>query len=640
MPATVTGPLIFLRQDVLVHLSDKGQAQYFGYRVKILDSSALQVGNIAIAWNPAAGAPIVHGISVLRDGQLVDVLKSASFEILRREDQLEAAMLDGMLTAVLRVPDLRVGDELDVQFTSFSHDPGLGPYDSGMLLLGQAPAPGRYRLRLSWDAGHEPRLRIAPDMTSAMVKQERALEFRFDNPALLSPPRDAPPRYLWQRAVEYSDFADWASLSRHFAPLYAKAATLAADSPIRREAARIAAAHTRPVDRAAAALKLVQQDVRYIYVGLNGGNVIPASADETWKRRYGDCKGKTALLLALLAELGIEAEAVLINADGNDDGLDQRLALPQVFDHVLVRARIDGQRYWLDGTLPAVATPSAQPVFPVGWFLPLTPAGSALEQLPWRPATVPDTINLFEIDARAGFDTPPRVVTTEIIRGVKGLQNQLQFAAISAPQLLDGFRQNAIGEFWQTIDDVQWRYDQKAGASVLTISGTARMTWDEGDGGGKSLALPGGGFSPPDRRARSPGPNQNAPYYSKPEYICHVTTVRLPTSTKPEQWSSKPSYDNRLFGRHYHRAWEMRDGAIRMIRGSRVERPETDAESAERDNARIAKFDNSMGWIFYDPAGRKAAVGKGETVPATYDLDWTADNVPCVSPERPQTGTP
>ncbi len=114
MPATVTGPLIFLRQDVLVHLSDKGQAQYVGYRVKILDSSALQVGNIAIAWNPAAGAPIVHGISVLRDGQLVDVLKSASFEILRREDQLEAAMLDGMLTAVLRVPDLRVGDELDV----------------------------------------------------------------------------------------------------------------------------------------------------------------------------------------------------------------------------------------------------------------------------------------------------------------------------------------------------------------------------------------------------------------------------------------------------------------------------------------------------------------------------------------------
>ena len=34
----------------------------------------------------------------------LDVLAKTGFEILRREDQLEAAMLDGMLTAVLRVP--------------------------------------------------------------------------------------------------------------------------------------------------------------------------------------------------------------------------------------------------------------------------------------------------------------------------------------------------------------------------------------------------------------------------------------------------------------------------------------------------------------------------------------------------------
>lgn len=79
------------------------------------------------------------------------------------------------------------------------------------------------------------------------------------------------------------------------------------------------------MDRAAAALKLVQQDVRYIYIGLNGGNLSPATAEETWQRRYGDCKAKTVLLLALLRELGIEAEAVLVNNSGADDGLDERL---------------------------------------------------------------------------------------------------------------------------------------------------------------------------------------------------------------------------------------------------------------------------------------------------------------------------
>ena len=629
LPATMTGPLFFRRQDVEVHLSDKGQAQYLGYRIKLLDSAALQIGNISIAWNPGAGAPIVHGIKVFRDGQVVDVLKGATFEILRREDQLEAAKLDGTLTAVLRVPDLRVGDELEVDMTIFSSDPGLGHNESGILLLGSGPAPGRYHLGLSWDQGRAPNLKPTADMTTAMVKGERAVDFRFDNPALLSPPKDAPLRYQWQRAVEYSQFADWPAVSRHFAPMFAKAATPAANSAIKREAARIAAAQPRPLDRVAAALKLVQQDVRYIYVGLNGGNLIPATADETWQRRYGDCKGKTVLLLALLAEMGIDAEPVLINSGGNDDGFDQRLALPQLFDHVLVRARIDGKTYWLDGTLPSVASPSSELVYPVSWVLPLSTKGGVLEKLQSQPATTPDEINLFEIDARAGFDKPARIVSTEILRGVKGLQKQMQFAPVTAAQLLDVFRQNAIGDTFQTIDDVKWRFDQTAGASILTISGTGTFDWSDDGAGGKSLALPGGGFSPPERRVRAPDQNRDVPFYTKPDYTCFVSTVRVPTSTQAKQWSSKSSFDTRMFGRAYHRAWEMRDGAIRMIRASRIEQPEIDTAAAQRDNARIASFDNSMGWISYDPAGKKASVGRGETVPATYDFDWTAPDAPC-----------
>jgi len=632
VPENVGGPLFMRRQDLQIHLSDQGQAQYFGYRMKILQASALQAGNLSIAWNPDAGAPMVHEIKLFRDGQIVDVLQHAAFEILRREDQLEAARLDGTLTAVLRVPDLRVGDELEVDLTTFVKDASPGQNEAGLLLLAPNPAPGRYHLGLSWDENLKPNLKVTADMTAAMVKGKRAIDFRFDNPAPLSPPNNAPMRYQWQRTVEYSEFADWAAVSRHFAPLYVKAETLSADSPVKREASRIAAAQARPLDRASAALKLVQQDVRYIYVGLNGGNLIPASADETWQRRYGDCKGKTTLLLALLAELGIKAEAVLVNSKGADDGLDQRLPNPQLFDHVLVRADIDGTAYWLDGTLPPVAPPSTKPVYSLNWVLPLSSTGSGLEKLAWHPPITPDEINLFEIDARAGFDKPARIVSTEIVRGVKGLQQDMQFSSVTAGQLLDAFRQRAIGDVWQSIDDVQWHYDQKAGASILKIVGTGTVNWEDDGSGAKSLALPGGGFSPPDRRVRASGHNSDAPFYTKPEYSCSVTTVRLPSATVASQWSSKTGFDTRLFGRDYHRAWELRDGSIRMIRGSRIEQPEIDVAIAERDNGRIAAFDNSMGYIFYDPANRRAAVGNGETVPATYDFDWTANDVPCASP--------
>ena len=409
---------------------------------------------------------------------------------------------------------------------------------------------------------------------------------------------------------------------------------MSADSPLRREATRIAAAHAASLDRASAALKLVQQDVRYIYVGLNAGNLTPASADETWRRRYGDCKGKTALLLALLAQMGIEAEAVLVNSAGADDGFDQRLPIPQLFDHVLVRAHIDGKVYWLDGTLPAVAAPSERPVVHLSHVLPLSARGSELEKLGWQAPTIPDEINLVEIDARAGFDKPVPIVSTQIVRGIKGLQEQVQYSSATPGQLLAVYRQNGIGGFWQAIDDVQWRYDEKARASILTIRGTGTIDWEDDGEGGKSLALPGGGFSPPDRRVRSADQSQDVPFYTKPEYDCHVTTVRLPASTQARHWSSKPSFDQRMFGRNFHRAWELRDGAIRMVRGSRVEQPEIDAATARRDNARIGAFDNSMAWITYDPSGEKASVGRGEKVPATYDFDWTAAEVPCLSPAQ------
>lgn len=636
VPETVSGPLFMRRQDLQIHLSNKGQAQYLGYRVKILDSSALQLGNLSVAWSPTAGTPIVHDIKVYRDGEVIDVLQHSSFEILRREDQMEEARLDGTLTAILRVPDLRVGDELEANLTTFADDPTLGGNETGLLALTSSPSLGRYRLGLSWDEGHEPHVKMTSDMTAALIKGKRSFDFRFDNPPILSPPKDAPARYLWQRLVEFSDFASWPALSRHFAPIYAKATALGPDSAIRREASRIAAANARPLDRASAALKLVQQNVRYIYVGLNGGNLTPASADETWHRRYGDCKGKTVLLLALLAELGIVAEPVLVNSTGGDDGFDQRLSIPQLFDHVLVRAQIDGTTYWLDGTLPPVARPSARPVFPIRWILPLTTRGSDLESLEWQPARTPEQISLMEIDARAGFETPARIVSTKIVRGVEGLKEQMQFSALTTEQLLGAFRQHAIGDTWQAIDDVKWHYDQKAEASVLRISGTGMVQWDDDGAGAKSLALPGGGFSPPERRVRAPDQTPDAPFFTKPEYTCSVTTVRLPTSTQPRNWSSKASFDTRIFGRNYHRAWELRDESVRMVRGSRVEQPEIDAVAAQRDNGRIAAFDNSMGWIFYNPTSREGSVGRGEKVPATYDFDWTASDVPCVSSPTPR----
>ncbi|MEP2988591.1 MAG: DUF3857 domain-containing transglutaminase family protein [Parasphingorhabdus sp.] len=626
------GGLVFVRrQDVLIRLDEKGQLHHNNSRIKILHPNALQIGNLSLSWNPASGAPTVHTMKVYRDGEVNNTLPEVRFEILRREGQLEAAMLDGILTAVVQIPDLRVGDELEFAYTVPFSDLTLGDNDAGLLFLQANPPLGRFRFGLNWIEGQKPNIKMTNDIKNVAQKGKQAVEFRFDNPPHLTPAKDAPPRYNWQRIVEYSDFSDWGAISQQFATLFNTASRLPDASPLKQEAKRIANAHESPFDRANAALKLVQQNVRYIYVGLNKGNLTPASAEETWQRRYGDCKGKTALLLGILNELGIKAEPVLANNAGGDDGLDERLPNPGLFDHVLVRALIDGKIYYLDGTLPPVVPPSSETVFPYRWILPLRAKGATIEALAWKPAKQPDELNLFEIDARSGFDKPARKISTTITRGVKGLGQQVQLSGLAPNQLLSAMRQQMIGDTWQTVDDVKWRFDQNAQASVLMISGTGTVDWDDDGDGAKSMALPGGGFSPPNKRIRAKDQDQDLPYYTSSNFSCYVTTVRFPTDTQAMQWSFKRGYNTRLFGRNYYRAFDLREGSIRMIRGSRVEKQEFDAVSANRDNDRIGTFDNSMAWIYFDPNGQNTATGSDKIVPATYDIDWVTDSKACLS---------
>lgn len=100
------------------------------------------------------------------------------------------------------------------------------------------------------------------------------------------------------------------------------------------------------------------------------------------------------------------------------------------------------------------------------------------------------------------------------------------------------------------------------------------------------------------------------------------------------QWRFNSQFDTRVFGRNYYRAFELRDGAIRMVRGSRVEKQEIDAATARTDNARIAAFDNSMAWIYFDPGYKGYLKANLQSVPTTYDIDWTAETVPCLPPAK------
>lgn len=639
VPEDVQGALFVRRNEFITRLTAEGEVVYANQLIRILQPAALELGNVALAWNPTSGQPAVHALRIHRGAEVIDVLAATRFEVLRREERLEVAMLDGTLTAVLKVPDLRVGDDLEIAYSLPTHDPTLRDVSSGLMLLQPSVPPGRFRLELSWDEGQRPRTRVTPDLAANLEETPDRIVARFDNPPTLVPPRDAPPRYAWQRVIQYSDFADWPAVSQRFHGLYVAAAKLPPGSPLRKEAAAIAAAHSGKAAQAQAALALVQQQIRYVYVGLGGGNYLPLSADETWTRRYGDCKGKTVVLLALLSELGIPAEAVLANNGGATDGIETRLPNPGLFDHVLVRARIGGQTLWLDGTLPAVIDGRDKPFLPYQWVLPLSAKGTDLERLPEKPFALPQEMEIHEFDASAGFDAPAKRISTYVNRGAAGLAAHNNFSAISAAQLEASIRNELAGSVqWDSVERVTYRFDKATQAAVFTIAGTGPLDWDKDDGE-TYTRLPSGGFTPPGRRQRPPGDDRAAPYYSEPSYTCFVTTIRLPTDTKLEEWSVNSWIDTILFGRSFYRRFQLApDRTLRFVRGSRIEEAEITGAMAERDNGRLERFDNSMALLSWQKGAVEDQSDEQEPVPATFEFDWTSAAAPCL-PENLR-GTP
>ena len=380
-----------------------------------------QAGTVSLSWQPDSGDLIVHAIEIIRGGERIDALAGGKkFTVIRREQQLEQLMLDGTLTATLSVEGLRVGDVLRLVSSTTNAEPALkGAVQAGAFLPVAPFRTGFARARLLWPATADVRWKsyaegAKPSVTTAGGFRELVLTGPLPKPADL--PNDAPLRFRSMPLVEASSFADWQSVSMVTAPLYATAGLIAPGSDLAREVATIAATHSDPLKRTAAALQLVQDKVRYLYNGMENGNYVPQSPDRTWVSRYGDCKAKTLLLLAVLHGLKIEAQPVLASLSGGDL-VPTRLPSAAAFDHVLVHATIDGQSYWLDGTGSAARFADLRDTPPLRWVLPVQAGGATLLAVPMRAPATPGTTVTVDFDQRAGLKLPTLVHMTMRVRG-------------------------------------------------------------------------------------------------------------------------------------------------------------------------------------------------------------------------------
>lgn len=537
----------------------KGERKFFSESVYRINSpQGLDDGNITLTWDPSTDTLTVHKLLLRRGGQVIDILKSGqTFTTMRRETNLEAGMLDGRLTATLLPEGLQVGDIIEIAVTYAHKDPATKDATEVEIATFNGSPIARGFARLSWPTSLPIKFRTAGDLPTPKVVTKNGMstiEYDLKNIEPLVLPNAAPGRFRQLRALDASNFSSWADIASLMKPYFDSASVVPASGPLRDEVEKIRRLPGGDKARAEAALKLVEDSVRYVALSMGTGGYVPASAETTWSRRFGDCKAKTALLLAILHELRIDSEAVLANTDGND-GLDARQPDLGWFDHVIVRAHVDGKDYWLDGTrngdtsLDRLRTPAYD------WGLPLV-AKSALVRMVPEPLSEPNIEVALAIDAREGLHLPAPTTVVYTFRGDLGREIYLRYNETAPSQRDRKVRQffKSVADDWSNSlvsldpDKVEARFDAERGEMRYSFTGKAKLDWTD-----SSFYLDFGSLAYKPSFERTEGVNRDAPIaVDYPKYVKMTESIRLPEDFLAADMKTL-DIDTTLVGVQYHR---------------------------------------------------------------------------------------
>jgi transglutaminase-like putative cysteine protease len=581
-------PLGVRLNDVQFYVADQ-PATYVHRAVTARDIGSLEgVANLELSVQPDYEILQVHKLLVHRGGHIEDRLDAVDVRFLQRERGLEQGVYSGRVTVAIVVPDLRVGDTLEVEYTTTGANPvfegkfmNAAQWDSSyptayrrIVLSAPRQRPVGYRL-IGTSAGPVP-------IVSESVRDGRRFQVfeGRDLPATLidsGVPRDV----QVARWLQFSEYASWRDVDAWAVRLFqaeAPAASFAA------ELAPARAART-PEEALVRALEFVQNEIRYLSLALGENSHRPASPAEVLKRRYGDCKDKSLLLVTMLRALGIEADPVLVPVSLHK-GLDQYLPSPILFDHAIVRASIGGKRYFVDPTRQGQHGMPARLGQPLAGANVLVVRAGELQPVTIPFPDEPELQRRVEQVSVTAMDQPPRLTVRSEYSGTAAEMLRSGFARSSQAELRKA-AENMIAKRYpeaQLVGDVTMRDDREHNTVVIESAFTVPHMFSETGAGWKidySATNMASLFLPP-ASAKRVAPLAIPGY---PSEVSYEMDIRLPDSFAMREDSATKTIDDPAF--EGSRTLSLAKNGLRLQMNLRLRADRVEA-------ARTAEFDRKL----------------------------------------------
>jgi len=342
----------YLLVDNQIRVSKKGDvASYHHYAEYIVNQNGIENSSqISIDFNPAYQNLFVYKLQVWRKGKSIDKRKTARITLIQPESQAKDLIYNGEKSLNIILDDIRVGDTIEYSYSRYGSNPVFdGVFDTERRLQWNIPVGEIYQ-RIIWNKTTP--LYFKRENTNIKVKQvhhgsETEFIIETKNIPAISLDENTPSWFSPYAHVYFSEIQNWQGVVKWGERLFSSAKKTSPS--IRKVANKIKNEHSDKLKQIAVALQYVQANVRYLGLELGENSHRPTSPDVTLKRRYGDCKDKSVLYIALLRELGVTAYPVLVNTKQRHQ-IHKRLPAYGAFNHVIVKVIHDGEYYWFDPT--------------------------------------------------------------------------------------------------------------------------------------------------------------------------------------------------------------------------------------------------------------------------------------------------
>lgn len=334
-----------------VRYRDNKRQVYSRYAFKVIEREGLEeAGSIQVSFRPELDSLTIHDVRIIRDKRVIVLSKKLKFDVIRRETEIEKGILDGVLTAYARLPKIKVGDIVEYSY-SISYKSILMPehYFGEFSMSHSTPSeilerriivPKIFDISIKYrNLEMKPKISVSGD--------EITYNWTVENSAIVKTESNAPDWSVVHKYIEVSSIRSWREVAENSISHYSRDDELTDDFKILVD--EIGATSKSNEEKLARILSLVQNEVRYVGIEIGRGAFVPRLPSEVIASGYGDCKDKSYLMVKALHRLNINAVPTLAHLTKGKD-LINRLPSPYVFNHVIVRATINGKKYWVDPT--------------------------------------------------------------------------------------------------------------------------------------------------------------------------------------------------------------------------------------------------------------------------------------------------